>query len=213
MGYRLWVSRASVGVCLTLYNILLNTIQDDSSTKTNAWRQFRKWAWKGVRGRILLEHLKWFEGSSVHLNPQECVNEVLGTDKMNKIYCWYPFIYLLNWGMWIIPKILMLCFTNSHATVCRYTKMHGCIKNGVSVIPGCVRWGLHGAGQFARRGPIHLHCSTVGLRAQHNAEPYWRLPREAASASSCHVRSRRPSDGSAHALPPKHKGSAYEEGS
>lgn len=117
-------------VCLTLYNILLNTIQDDSSTKTNAWSQFRKWAWKGVRGRILLEHLKWFEGSSVHLNPQECVNEVLGMDKMNKIYCWYPFIYLLNWGMWIISKILMLCFTNSHATVCRYTKMHGRIKNG-----------------------------------------------------------------------------------
>lgn len=89
VGYKLWVSHASVGVCLTLYNVHLNTIQNDSSTKTDAWSQFRTWAWKEVCGRILLEHLKWFEGSSVRLSPQLCVNEVLGMDKMGLlVMCW-----------------------------------------------------------------------------------------------------------------------------
>lgn len=119
--------------------------------------------------------------------------------------CWIELF--LNFNVMFL-QIVMLHYVEPWS----YTNIHGGTSR-VSVIPGCVRWGPHGAEQFGHHGLIHLHCSTVGLRAQHNAKPYWRLPREAASASSCHVRSRRPSDGSAHTLPPRHKGSACEEGS
>lgn len=94
VGYRLWVSRASVGVCLPLYNILLNTIQDDSSTETNAWSQFRKWAWKWVCGSGTLQ-MMW---------RQFCASQP--TAVLMRSLVWTKWtkstgdVHLLDWGMW-----------------------------------------------------------------------------------------------------------------